>query len=64
MLCIRHNEIPLPSNFVRLIVLVAFCTLLSKCKTNLDYKHTLIILRKVVCFKTNAKLHAAYFDLN
>lgn len=47
MLCIRHNEIPLPSNFVRLIVLVGFCTLLSKCKKNLDYKHILIILRKV-----------------
>lgn len=47
MLCIRHNEIPLPSNFVRLIVLVAFCTLLSKCKKNPDYKHILIILRKV-----------------
>lgn len=47
MLCIGHNEIPLPSNFVHLIVLVAFCTLLSKCKKNLDYKHTPIILRKV-----------------
>lgn len=36
MLCIKHNEIPLPSNFIYLIFLVAkrqhFYPSLSKCK--------------------------------
>lgn len=63
MLCIRHNEIPLPSNFVHLIIPVAFCTLLSKCNKNLDYKRATIILRKVESVLTNAELHAVYFDL-
>lgn len=41
MLCIKHNEIPLPSNFIYLIFLVAkrwyFYPLLSKCKENLIF---------------------------
>lgn len=43
MLCIKHNEIPLPSNFIYLIFLVAkiqhFYPLLSKCKENLIPTH-------------------------
>lgn len=44
MLCIKHNEIPLPSNFIYLIFLVAkrwhFYPSLSKCKENLNPKHS------------------------
>lgn len=39
MLCIKHNEIPLPSNFIYLIFPFAkrwhFYPVLSKCKENL-----------------------------
>lgn len=45
MLCIKHNEIPLPSNFIYLIFLVAkrwhFYPLLSRYKENLIPIHVI-----------------------